>query len=172
MGLTQEGGRIYIITGWRGSGKTRLCTHLAERQISRGWDVAGIICPPVLIGGRKVGISARNLRSGEIRPLARLVASSPVEPCFRLGRWSFDPSTMEWGNDILTQAAPCDMLVVDELGPLELQHGEGWRGALDAINNGKYRLALVVVRPELLEALPSAWHIQRVITVGSLRKIT
>ena len=53
--------------------------------------------------------------------------------------------------------------LVDELGPLELVRGEGWQAALETLAQGGYRLALVVVRPELLDVLPAAWHIQRVV---------
>ena len=64
----------------------------------------------------------------------------------------------------LLEANPnCDLLVVDELGPLELVRGEGWQAALEALAQGGYCLALVVVRPELLDVLPAAWHIQRVV---------
>jgi nucleoside-triphosphatase THEP1 len=51
----------------------------------------------------------------------------------------------------LRAATPCDVLVVDELGPLELIHGKGWIVALDILQARNYRAALVVVRPCLLE---------------------
>jgi nucleoside-triphosphatase THEP1 len=48
---------------------------------------------------------------------------------------------------------------VDELGPTELQFGQGWIEAITLLREGDYRLALVVVRPTLLhEALPRFGH--------------
>jgi len=42
------------------------------------------------------------------------------------------------------------LLVVDELGPLELELGQGLVKALDVLAQGGFSLALVVVRPALL----------------------
>jgi hypothetical protein len=42
------------------------------------------------------------------------------------------------------------VLVVDELGPLELVRNQGWTAGLDVLRAGRYRLALAVVRPSLL----------------------
>ena len=44
-----------------------------------------------------------------------------------------------------------DLLVIDEIGPLELLHGEGWTAALPLLNSPVYRVGLVVIRPELVE---------------------
>src|SRR4030043_156033 len=45
------------------------------------------------------------------------------------------------------------LLIVDELGPLELELGQGLVAALAVLNEGAFSLALVVVRPELLDTL-------------------
>lgn len=162
MGLTPTRGRIVIITGGRGAGKTRLCLRLAERARAYGWRVAGAACPAVFQAGEKTGIAVQDLRSGETRRLAqRLTPGSAAQ--VRTEGWAFDPDGLDWGNRLFASAAPCDLLVVDELGPLELVRGEGWQAALEALAQGGYCLALVVVRPELLDVLPAAWHIQRVV---------
>ena len=44
---------------------------------------------------------------------------------------------------------PCDLLVIDEIGPLELEMGQGLTNALDALRQADYRLALVSIRPAL-----------------------
>jgi nucleoside-triphosphatase THEP1 len=67
------------------------------------------------------------------------------------GRFRFDPEIMDWGNDVLAHAAACHLLVVDELGPLEIERGQGWQKAFDALRGNNYAVALVVVRLELLE---------------------
>lgn len=51
---------------------------------------------------------------------------------------------------MLSQAKPCDLLVIDEVGPLELERGKGWVSAFDVLRAGAYALALLVVRPELI----------------------
>ncbi|MCJ7625183.1 MAG: hypothetical protein MUO76_16925, partial [Anaerolineaceae bacterium] len=51
----------------------------------------------------------------------------------------------------------CDLLVVDELGPFELVRAEGWVSGVKLVDGGNYRLALVVVRPELRRVALQRW---------------
>ena len=64
--------------------------------------------------------------------------------------WHFYADGLAWGREILQHATPCDVLIIDELGPLELVRGQGWVIGLDVLRGGGYRLALVAVRPSLL----------------------
>ncbi len=51
---------------------------------------------------------------------------------------------------MLESATPCDLLIVDELGPLEFERNEGWPAGLAAIDSAAYKVGVVVIRPELL----------------------
>lgn len=44
-----------------------------------------------------------------------------------------------------------DYLVVDELGPLELERGEGLTNAVEILKTGNFDKAYIVVRPHLVE---------------------
>jgi len=135
----KAGSTIVVLSGESGCGKTTLCAQVAALARARGLAVAGVLTPPRLAAGRKVGLDVADLRTGQRRPLAEAVAATD------------GPA---WGTKILRRATPCDLLVVDELGPLELLRGQGWTVGLDLLRAGRYRLALVVVRPELLARLP------------------
>lgn len=155
----------WIVTGRRGAGKTTFCRKLAERARALGWDVAGILSPVLLEMGRKTGIVALDLRRGESRLLA---SAQPRAGCaLRLGIWWFDPDTLAWGNQVLAAALPCDLLIVDEIGPLELELGQGWTAARDALAGTSYRLALAVVRPEYCADFQERWSGSQVLTIGS-----
>lgn len=149
---------LYALTGPRGAGKTTFCRHLIARARQAGWDVAGVTSPAVIEDGERVGFDAEDIRSGERHGLGR----AQPQPGFsiRLGRWFISPAALAWANQIFARCCPCDLLIVDEIGPLELVRGEGWTSALSALRAGVYRAAVVVVRPELLEeahaALPIA----------------
>lgn len=67
--------------------------------------------------------------------------------------WRLDPSALDRGNEILATIAPCDLLIIDEVGPLEMQHGRGWNQAFLALALSRHRAALVVCRPELIDNL-------------------
>ena len=144
---------LYLLTAPSGAGKTTFCAALADQARAAGWDVAGLLSPPVFENGQKVGILAQNLRSGETRPLAQLSTFHPPLSTFHfpLGQWLFSPSALAWGNDLLVSCLPADLFIVDELGPLELIRGEGWVNALEALRSRRYKIGLVVIRPELVE---------------------
>jgi nucleoside-triphosphatase THEP1 len=66
-------------------------------------------------------------------------------------RWHFREDVLAWADGVLAAACPTDVLIVDELGPLELIHGAGWwRGATLALR-GAFELAIVAVRPALVD---------------------
>jgi hypothetical protein len=54
-------------------------------------------------------------------------------------------------------AATCDLLFVDELGPLEFRGEGGFVHGFAAIEARRYLLAIVVIRPELLKDAMVRW---------------
>ncbi len=148
-------GKILLLSGDSGSGKTTLCLNLLERIKKHPLKVAGVICPPAFDGNAKTGIRLLDLASGEERPLARLRDESDAG--LSTHRWLFNEESILWGNERLAVAVPCDVLIVDELGPLEFERGLGFTNAFTAINSGQYRAALVVIRPSLLEQAFRRW---------------
>ena len=140
---------LWIVTGWRGSGKTTFCRALLQRARLSGWDAAGLLSPAVFQGRIKYSILAEDIRSGERRLLA--TAHPQTETDLAFGQWFFHRNTLDWGNRMLQSSVPCDLLVIDELGPLEFNLSSGWVSALEVIRTAQFRLALVVIRTELLE---------------------
>jgi nucleoside-triphosphatase THEP1 len=144
---------LWVLTGERGAGKTTHCRALVEQARASGWDVAGLLSPAIFENEVKTGILTQDLRTGESRPLAVLATQSPFATHhLPLGQWLFDPSVITWGNQILQSRQSCDLFIVDELGPLELFRGEGWVNAFDALRQARYRLGVVVIRPECVAA--------------------
>lgn len=145
---------ITIITGERGAGKTTLLGLVIESVAGSGRSVAGILTLPRLNGDIKIGMDVLDLRRGERRPLAERrppddirCEADPLIMC----AWQFDPDGLAWGDEVLRSSLPCDLLVIDELGPLELLRGAGWQSGLAALHSQGYGQALVVVRPSLIE---------------------
>jgi len=148
-----------LVTGDRGAGKTIFCRAVVEaaRALPGPPDVAGVLSPRRYEAGVQVGIEAEDLRTGRRRLLARIrePGEVPLSEVTRL--WSFDPEALVWGNEVLASAVPCDLLVVDELGPLEFEQGRGWPAGLAAVDSGSFTGALVVVRSGLLAAARRRW---------------
>lgn len=134
--------RLVILTGGRAVGKSTVCRRTVALAHERGYTCRGIITLTDL-GARNVV----DVGSGRCR---RLTSASDDGQAVVQGRFRFDPQTLSWGARILSRESPCDLLVIDELGPLEVERGEGWVTAFDRLRSRVYQLALVVVRPELL----------------------
>jgi len=64
----------------------------------------------------------------------------------------FDSKIFTWGNQCLQQSSQVDVLVIDELGFLEFDLSTGWTASFELLQRQKYRLAIVVIRPECIEA--------------------
>jgi nucleoside-triphosphatase len=147
-------GEIHIITGGIGQGKTTLCRRLVAVATKRGWVVKGVLSLPVFEDGRKIGIDLLDVSSGEKRRLAH--RDRPTDGP-RTPGWYFLASALAWGNEKLNRAVPCDLLVIDELGPLELLRGQGWQAGIEALSSDSYQIAVVVVRPSLLPVALEIW---------------
>jgi nucleoside-triphosphatase THEP1 len=134
--------RIVILAGERGVGKSTVCRETVARAQARRYTCGGILTLSRPDGARDV----LDVRSGN---LCRLTLGTGAGAVVVQGRFRFDPETLAWGNDVLGRAVPCHLLVVDELGPLEIERGQGWPKAFDVLRGTDFALALVVVRPEL-----------------------
>ncbi len=135
--------RIIILTGERGAGKSTVC-----RETIALTQAGMYTCGGVLTLSRPDGaLDVLDLRGGYVR---RLTLVPDISPAVIQGRFHFDPETLAWGSDALAHATPCHLLVVDELGPLEVEQGKGWVKAFDVLYRTDFALALVVIRPELI----------------------
>lgn len=146
-------GTLILITGLRGAGKTELCQRIVQVAERNAWVVAGVICA-LAIEDDKTGIQAEDLQTHERRLLARRVFS-PLEAAAR--QWKFDGEAFAWGNERIRKAGPCDLFVIDEIGPMEFYHQGGWQAGLEKLDLGDFRIGVAVVRPDLIEAARKRW---------------
>ncbi|MBN1967541.1 MAG: hypothetical protein JW910_22995 [Anaerolineae bacterium] len=151
-GLFVPPAAITLLSGESGCGKTLACLRALDAAQSAGWTVRGVLSPGRYdeIGAR-TGIDLLDPASGTRWPLA-VRAPGGADAVTGLG-WQFSPEGMARGTALLAESGACDLLIVDEIGPLELRRDEGWIAALDVLRAGRYARALVVVRPGLIDAL-------------------
>ncbi|MDI7276427.1 MAG: nucleoside-triphosphatase [Anaerolineae bacterium] len=135
-----------LLVGEIGAGKTTVCLRVAGQARRRGWRVGGIVSrPPVDAEGRRTGLAAEDLWTGEGRLLARL---EPDPGALRCGRYSFDPDAFTWGCRAVQQALAqgADLIILDEVGPLELASGAGFAPVLGMLLGARCPRLLVVRR--------------------------
>jgi nucleoside-triphosphatase THEP1 len=74
---------------------------------------------------------------------------------------------LEWGNLRLTQSVKTDLLMIDELGPLEFERQMGWTASFDLLKSGQFGIAMVVIRPECLAAFSQMGFAYQIEEVGN-----
>jgi nucleoside-triphosphatase THEP1 len=158
-----------LLSGERQVGKTTVCKRVAELACGLGYDPAGLLSPALLDeDGLPIAYQALMVADGEGRLLARAngdLGKENLKPETRnlklstggphTGRYSFDADVFSWVVDRLRTAISqgCDLLIVDEIGPLELEQERGLAPILSALTRGEVPQLLVVVRPELIGQL-------------------
>lgn len=147
---------LFILTGDIRSGKTTWLEAGVRELETAGVPVRGVLAPGVWRDGKKVGIENVLLPSHE-----RVLLAKPAEEGCSTGLgWDFDANALARVNAHLTELAATSgdmrpgLLVIDEIGPLELRRGEGLTAALELLDAGPtpaWPHALVVVRATLAE---------------------
>lgn len=154
---------LFIVTGSQGAGKTTFCDRLVAAARESGWKTAGLLSRPVFEEGLRTAIEAEDLRTGETRCLAR----RSEHPTPGSKHWKFDETVLEWGNQVLARSTPVDLLVIDELGPLEFERERGWLAGISAADSGQYAIALVVIRAEMLGEALVRWQDANLIEIDT-----
>jgi len=91
-------------------------------------------------------IIVEDIKTGDRETLA---SSSTVYEGPRTPRYSFSPKGIDFGNRAIERGAGAELLVIDEIGQLELRQ-EGLTRALDLVR--AERPCVLVIRRELLDA--------------------
>jgi nucleoside-triphosphatase THEP1 len=120
-----------ILSGARGSGKTSVCRELADSSPS----YAGIVCPSIVdADGGILGKLALCLDTSESWELARTDADLGGP---RTGRFSFSAAGIDRAVACLRAALnrASRICIIDEIGPLELDRGEGFAPILPLLES-------------------------------------
>ncbi|MBA7650802.1 hypothetical protein ES703_58613 [subsurface metagenome] len=145
------------------SGKTTWCRrNLVDRE---GNSCDGLLLPRVYESGRRVGYDALRISTRLAVPFARIEGFEPPEwvPAERIGPFSIDREARRTANRWIRESCLEDIpgLVIDEVGPLEIQGGgleAGLRFALDRW--GPDKELYLVVRSGLVDKVAGKFYIR------------
>lgn len=158
--LTQHGsaeGALILITGESGAGKTNWCLELVRLAHLERLLPVGVTSPAVFEQGTKTGIDLALVLTGERRRLAVLRDTTAEGGSLYKGKWLFDPDVFAWACRSLGALTGGRLLVLDELGPLELLENNGLTSGLDLVDRRCFRLTCAVVRPSLIDEASARW---------------
>ena len=135
--------QVYLLTGRPGAGKTSLIKQA----------VAGM-------KGKTGGFYTEEIRSQGIRQGFRLItldvqsailAHVDIRCPYRVSKYGVDTGSLDWvGASALRQAAEeCDLVVIDEIGKMELFSANFREAVLQIIDSGKRVLGTIMLNPNL-----------------------
>ncbi len=114
-----NGDKILIITGRINSGKTAAAGELILRLKASGKKTAGILCRGIFSGTRKTGFYGIDISTGKVFFLASDKPSDRFS--LRQGRFYFNEKVLRHLNSLITKSPDNDVILIDEVGPLELR---------------------------------------------------
>jgi nucleoside-triphosphatase THEP1 len=138
---------IFILSGPVHGGKTTLLENSLPGWASRGLKFGGFLSVAVLDGQGRTEYDLLDLKEGRRLPFLRRTGEPEEE---RTGPFFFVGRTLELARAVIRRAAPGELLIVDEVGPLELQGGGLWPALAEVLFKPDMR-TILVVREEILE---------------------
>ena len=137
---------IWLVTGPPGVGKSTLISKVVLRLKSAGVIVGGCTTAEKKSGGARIGFEVRDLTSGRVGELASV--NSKFGP--RVGRYRVNLTDLATvgAAGVAAAASASEVIVIDEVGPMELVSPEFRRAVRKCVETGKPMLAVVHERLE------------------------
>jgi nucleoside-triphosphatase THEP1 len=138
---------VLLLTGPVHAGKTSLLLDLVGELKREGIRLDGYLSPAEFKNGEPVGYDLFDLKKEEQLPFIRREGRPGWE---RVGRYFFVPGGLRKAKRKILLRREDNFLIVDEVGPLEIQGGGIWP-ALQPVLSGRSAGCLLVVRRGVLE---------------------
>jgi len=149
---------VYLLSGQQNSGKS---TALHQLAVYLSEKCGGVICLPVFDGQRKIGTDAFDVITGQRVPFSRLTNSSDS---IRIGHQYIRPTGIKHCLQAIGRAvAACRLIIIDEIGPLELR-GDGLFSGVQKSLIGESDV-LMVVRSSLTNAVVKRFCLGQYVTL-------
>lgn len=133
-----------ILTGLSDSGKSTVCRRVIERANEAGMRVGGVLTEKTTSGKERT-LHVRDLNDNMVILLARTnwTQNGPQH-----GAFTFSNEGIFLGIKAIGRGVSADLLIVDEIGPLELK-GRGFFPILHLVR--KARQCIIVIRPQIVD---------------------
>jgi nucleoside-triphosphatase len=133
--------RLLLLTGSPGVGKTTVLLRVVESLKAKGYSVGGMLSREVRSCGVRVGFEVLDLSSGRCGWLAHVDQKSGPQ----VGRYRVNLEDLNSiGAEAIVKAAESlDVVVIDEVGPMELFSEKFKEAVRRAVESGKVVVGVV-----------------------------
>jgi nucleoside-triphosphatase len=136
--------RILLLTGSPGVGKTSVLLRIVESLRAKGYSVGGMLSREVRVGEVRVGFEILDLRTGRKGWLAHVTQKQGPQ----VGRYRVNLGDLEdiGVEAIMNASASSDVIVIDEVGPMELYSHKFREATVRAAEGSKLVMGVVHYR--------------------------
>jgi len=114
---------IFLLTGPVHSGKTTLLREVVQNLKRENLNVHGFLSEVILKNDRIIGYDLFDLKEEKGMPFIRREGEKEWQ---KIGSFYFIPKSLAEASKIILRSHDADLLVVDEVGPLELSKKGLW----------------------------------------------
>lgn len=147
---------VVVITGDKHAGKTTFTANVVKNLQKEGFRVGGFLAPGSFENNRRSEFKLHAIESGEEMPLCSIHFTEGQEA----GPFRFDALGIDFGRKLLSpkEINDIDVIVIDEVGPLELK-GKGWSASLLGLLDHPGIVLILVVRQGLVSEVKNYWSL-------------
>ena len=138
---------LFILTGPIHSGKTTLLKKVVKELKDQQHRIDGFLSEVVIKNCEIFGYDLFDLREKRSIPFLRKKGEEGWE---NIGSYFFMPQSLEKANNIILRSKEDDLLIVDEVGPLELE-GKGLWPVLKKVIFLPFKRSLLVMRLDVVK---------------------
>jgi len=147
----------FLVAGSRESGKTTFLEVLSKELKDQGLTTGGFIAKAIHTDGSRSGYGLISLTD---KTRSGFCTIEPHENWDKVGRFYIDPTGEQFGKKIIRDANDsCDVIIIDEVGPLELRN-KGWSSDLLALGERPDIIQIWAVRDRLVDKVSRKWPIR------------
>lgn len=138
---------VIILTGPVNSGKTTLLRRAVEELRKQNFNLDGFLSDAVVHAKKKIGYNLLDLKMNRSIPFIR---KSGHKDWQKVGPYFFIPEGLAWANQVIRRSSEAEILIVDEIGPLELS-GKGLWPVLEKVLSQRVQKFFFVLRRNIVE---------------------
>jgi len=133
--------RIFLLTGSPSIGKTTMLLKIVEALKAKGCSVGGMVSREVRDGGTRVGFEILNLKTKERGWLAHV--NQKTGPQVGKYRVNLEDLNNVGVGAIISAVKDCDVVAIDEIGPMELFSEKFKQAVKDAVESCKLVIGVI-----------------------------